>query len=186
MKTSTKRVLIGGGAVTVAIGSVLAGASVTSASIENPEAAEPEMVIEQVAQDADGGWYSCRVDVEDGQFGVAVAETEVGTAPIEVPGGADSGVVVASGTVSAVELSEGDLEAMFEATPGAEGAIAVEVFDGVAVGGASVDAAGEVGDIAWAVPTDDALKAAGVEVEMPEPADIRPGTDAECEALLGS
>lgn len=183
MKTSTKRVLIGGGAVTVAIGSVLAGASVTSAAIENPEAAEPEMVIEQVAQDADGGWYSCRVDVEDGQFGVAVAETEVGTAPIEVPVGADSGVVVASGTVSAVELSEGDLEAMFEVTPGAEGAIAVEVLDGVAVGGAGADGDG---DIAWAVPTDDALKVAGVEVEMPEPADIRPGTDAECEALLGS
>lgn len=159
MKKNTKRSVLAGIAVLAAGASIAGGASVTAASIDTaePVPADATIVVQQVAQDAKGDWYSCEISLDDASWGVAPAvsgATESGTGvAIEVSAAAPGDVTGAEGQPIPVADISGGITG-----------------EAVAVAGDGNVSAG--GDIVTAV-------------ELPGPDDIRPGTAEECAALQG-
>lgn len=133
---TTRRSVAVGAAAVVSVGAVLVGASVTSAAIDTADEVPPADAIVEAAvveQADDGTWYSCTIDLgDDGGMVAPVPAGELQASGTVAVGDAAVGEVIvgeladplASGAVE-IELSEGDLDELFNTVD--SGAIAVEV-----------------------------------------------------------
>jgi hypothetical protein len=76
--------LIGGASIALAAGTMIAGATLTTAAIASPQETSPEVTIEQLTQDGAGGWISCTVsaDLDLGENGPPTY-TEAADAEVE-------------------------------------------------------------------------------------------------------
>jgi len=159
---------------------VVGGAVTTAGAIDDPAGAEPAKV-QVMATDAEGGWFSCDIDVdlEAGPDGEPVS-LAIASAPIE--GGASGAGVDAAGVDG--EVYEVTVEAGTVSAVPTDGPVPVpEGAFGIVAATETAGGAGLSAEMPTGTPDGAELSIMGELPALPEPSEVRPGTTEECAGM---